>query len=73
MAARVALRDYSDINRVLVIDCDVHQGNGTAVIFQVSFELTLRCHPFGRCCSVEAAPNSEFLFGVASSREASPS
>lgn len=34
VAARVVLRDYREVERVLVIDCDVHQGNGTAVIFE---------------------------------------
>ena len=35
MAASVALRDYPAlIRRVLVVDLDVHQGNGCAVLFQ---------------------------------------
>ena len=35
VAARVALRDYpSLVRRILVVDLDVHQGNGCAVIFQ---------------------------------------
>jgi len=33
VAAAVALRDYA-ISRILVVDLDVHQGNGNAVIFQ---------------------------------------
>jgi acetoin utilization deacetylase AcuC-like enzyme len=33
VAARVAQRDLG-IGRVAVIDCDVHQGNGTAAIFR---------------------------------------
>lgn len=32
VAARVLQRDH-DVSRVAVIDCDVHQGNGTAAIF----------------------------------------
>jgi acetoin utilization deacetylase AcuC-like enzyme len=35
VAARVALESYSDIvQNVLVVDLDVHQGNGTAAIFE---------------------------------------
>ena len=35
VAARVALRDYpAVIQRILVVDLDVHQGNGCAVLFQ---------------------------------------
>ena len=35
VAAAVALRDYPErIRRVLVVDCDVHQGNGSAKIFE---------------------------------------
>jgi acetoin utilization deacetylase AcuC-like enzyme len=33
VAAAVLLRDYS-IARAVVVDCDVHQGNGTAAIFR---------------------------------------
>jgi acetoin utilization deacetylase AcuC-like enzyme len=33
VAARVALRDYASIRRILVLDLDVHQGNGVAAIF----------------------------------------
>eukprot|EP00166_Cyanidium_caldarium_P001438 ctg_174.g117 len=33
VATRVALRDYGHVRRVLIIDLDVHQGNGTAAIF----------------------------------------
>src|SRR5262249_24963513 len=33
IAARVLQRDES-VERVAIIDCDVHQGNGTAAIFQ---------------------------------------
>jgi len=34
VAALVALRDYPDaVSRVLIVDLDVHQGNGCAVIF----------------------------------------
>ena len=35
VAANVALRDYPrDIRNILIVDLDVHQGNGNAVIFQ---------------------------------------
>ncbi len=34
IAARVAQRDYEDIQRVLILDLDVHQGDGTAQIFE---------------------------------------
>ena len=35
MAASVALRDYPAlIRRVLLVDLDVHQGNGCAVLFK---------------------------------------
>jgi acetoin utilization deacetylase AcuC-like enzyme len=34
IAARVALRDYAQVRRILVLDLDVHQGNGVAAIFQ---------------------------------------
>ena len=33
ICARVAKRDYKTINNVLIIDLDVHQGDGTASIF----------------------------------------
>ena len=33
VAANVVLRDYPDVERILIIDCDVHQGNGNAVLF----------------------------------------
>jgi len=35
VAANVLLRDYSDVvKNILIIDLDVHQGNGNAVLFQ---------------------------------------
>jgi acetoin utilization deacetylase AcuC-like enzyme len=35
VAANVILRDYSDVvKRILIVDLDVHQGNGNAVLFQ---------------------------------------
>lgn len=35
VAANVALRDYPDeVQRVLILDLDTHQGNGNAVLFQ---------------------------------------
>ena len=33
ICARVAKRDYKTVNNVLIIDLDVHQGDGTASIF----------------------------------------
>lgn len=34
VAANVALRDYPDtIRKILIVDCDVHQGNGNARLF----------------------------------------
>ncbi|PNH05479.1 hypothetical protein TSOC_008252, partial [Tetrabaena socialis] len=33
IAARVAMRDYG-LDSILILDLDVHQGNGTAAIFQ---------------------------------------
>ena len=47
VAAAVALRDYPDtIRKVLVVDCDVHQGNGSARIFADDsrvFTFSLHC------------------------------
>ena len=34
LAARMAQRDYEAVRRVLVLDLDVHQGDGTAAIFE---------------------------------------
>ena len=34
ICAKVAKRDYEKINNILIIDLDVHQGDGTAVVFQ---------------------------------------
>lgn len=34
VAANVALRDYPDsVRKILIVDCDVHQGNGNARLF----------------------------------------
>jgi len=33
VACNVVLRDYPEVERILIIDCDVHQGNGNAVLF----------------------------------------
>jgi acetoin utilization deacetylase AcuC-like enzyme len=47
VAANVALRDYPDkIQRILVVDLDVHQGNGTAALFADDarvFTFSLHC------------------------------
>ena len=41
VAARVALNDHSDwLRRVLIVDCDVHQGNGSAKIFESDERVT---------------------------------
>eukprot|EP00613_Pedinella_sp_CCMP2098_P013812 CAMPEP_0171750898 /NCGR_PEP_ID=MMETSP0991-20121206/41684_1 /TAXON_ID=483369 /ORGANISM="non described non described, Strain CCMP2098" /LENGTH=360 /DNA_ID=CAMNT_0012351957 /DNA_START=125 /DNA_END=1207 /DNA_ORIENTATION=+ len=40
VAARVALRDYDHVRRVLIVDLDVHQGNGNAAIFQEDARIT---------------------------------
>lgn len=34
IAAKYLLKNYSKINKILIVDLDVHQGNGTAEIFQ---------------------------------------
>eukprot|EP00752_Nemacystus_decipiens_P011629 g10324.t1 len=35
VAANVALRDYPEtVRQILIVDCDVHQGNGNAVLFR---------------------------------------
>jgi acetoin utilization deacetylase AcuC-like enzyme len=43
----VALRDYPDlIRRILIVDLDVHQGNGNAVLFQEEprvFTFSMHC------------------------------
>lgn len=41
VAANVLLRDYRDVvKKILIIDLDVHQGNGNAVLFQGVEEVT---------------------------------
>lgn len=47
VAANVVRRKYSHIKRILILDLDVHQGNGNAVLFQgrpdvVTF--SMQCH-----------------------------
>ncbi len=34
IASRVAQRDYASVQRVLILDLDVHQGDGTAQVFE---------------------------------------
>jgi acetoin utilization deacetylase AcuC-like enzyme len=47
VAANIALRDYpSLVKRILIIDCDVHQGNGNAVLFannSAVFTFSMHC------------------------------
>lgn len=47
VAANVALRDYPDtVRQVLIVDCDVHQGNGNAVLFEARpavFTFSMHC------------------------------
>mmetsp|Transcript_34703 Transcript_34703/g.108649 ORF Transcript_34703/g.108649 Transcript_34703/m.108649 type:complete len:339 (-) Transcript_34703:44-1060(-) len=48
VAANVALRDYEHIKKILIVDCDVHQGNGNAVLFQDNpFVFTFSMHCAG--------------------------
>lgn len=48
VAANVALRDYPDaIRQILIVDCDVHQGNGNAVLFADNpavFTFSIHCN-----------------------------
>ena len=52
VAAKVIQRENSNINNVLIIDCDVHQGNGTAGIAKLDptvFAFSMHCeknYPF---------------------------
>ena len=46
VAANVALRDYTHVRRILVVDLDVHQGKGGAVLFagdERVFTFSLHC------------------------------
>ncbi|CAM9426428.1 unnamed protein product, partial [Hapterophycus canaliculatus] len=47
VAANVALRDYPEtIRQILIVDCDVHQGNGNAVLFKSEpavFTFSIHC------------------------------
>ena len=47
VAANVALRDYPEtVRQILIIDCDVHQGNGNAVLFRSKpavFTFSMHC------------------------------
>ncbi|CAM9780265.1 unnamed protein product, partial [Ectocarpus fasciculatus] len=47
VAANVALRDYPEtIRQILIVDCDVHQGNGNAVLFKSKpevFTFSIHC------------------------------
>ena len=47
VAANCALREYPEaVKRIVIIDCDVHQGNGNAVLFQNNpevFTFSMHC------------------------------
>eukprot|EP00904_Undaria_pinnatifida_P012001 jgi/Undpi1/7931/HiC_scaffold_24.g10403.m1 len=47
VAANVALRDYPEtVRQILIVDCDVHQGNGNAVLFSEKpsvFTFSMHC------------------------------
>lgn len=47
VAANIALASYGYIDRILIVDLDVHQGNGNAVLFQNND----RVHTFSMHCS----------------------
>lgn len=48
IAAKYLLKSYSKINKILIVDLDVHQGNGTAEIFQNNdFVFTFSMHGAG--------------------------
>ena len=57
VAALVALRDYPrTMHRVLIVDLDVHQGNGNAVLFQEDervFTFSMHCEAnyFSKACA----------------------
>ena len=47
VAANVALKEYPDLRKILIIDCDVHQGNGNAVLFKDDnrvFTFSMQCN-----------------------------
>lgn len=57
VAAACALRDYPDeVKRVLLIDLDVHQGNGSAKIF----ENDPRVHTYSQHCEGNLFSAREF-------------
>ena len=46
VAANMAFKEFSELERILIIDCDVHQGNGNAVLFQDDprvFTFSMQC------------------------------
>ncbi|CAM9476896.1 unnamed protein product [Scytosiphon promiscuus] len=47
VAANVALRDYPEtVRQILIVDCDVHQGNGNAILFKSKpavFTFSIHC------------------------------
>ena len=46
VAANMALKEFPNLERILIIDCDVHQGNGNAVLFENDprvFTFSMQC------------------------------
>lgn len=46
VAANMAFEEFPELERILIIDCDVHQGNGNAVLFQDDprvFTFSIQC------------------------------
>lgn len=56
VAANMAMKEFPGLERILIIDCDVHQGNGNAVLFQDDarvFTFSMQCE--GNIFSKKAA------------------
>ena len=61
MVAALALKQAGLVNRVAVLDCDAHYGNGTDQIIQVLGIDWIRHHTLGKhFCSQEHAANGQF-------------
>ena len=72
VAAMVALRDYSrDVRRVLIVDLDVHQGNGCAAIFASEPRVTtFSAHCEGNFFSSREISDSDLELPVGTSDDA---
>ena len=72
VAALVALRDYPElIRRILIVDLDVHQGNGCAVIFQGEPRVTtFSLHCSGNYFSAKQSSDVDVEVPVGSGDEA---